>query len=650
MNNLSIRGKLNISTALQLIGLISFCIYFYWGLSAIANSTWDLKSYIHDQAKSGTSLFLVQNLTLRDQLQKDYQLNGDKKLQQKFSKLNQEFIDLIAKTRADASPAQAELLNNLTDEDAKLKELISGKIFPLVDRRQSLANVVNNELGPALEKAAADLTEYAVRNTDSVLISISSRLSQKLLSSRAYFNLYMSVGSQILLQRAQVEMDGVFYQLDELAIIAQRESVIPIKMLNQQTLQLQQSFEAIEKTQLSILSVNHNVKEQVHGISSGLISQILAQWKSLDEDASLALNTINTLKQNGLIAILLVIILSTLLLWFVGGLITKGIRELLEKLENINEGDGDLTQRVELNSKDEIGQLAASFNSFIEKIQMLVSSSQHSSKEVDTFANKNVAMANESKLSLDQQLKETDSISVSVEELSSSAAQISMDTQSSNEIASLANHSVLTGLQTSRETVTSVEVLHQNIDATHSVIGNLAKETDAIGGVVDVIKTMTEQTNLLALNAAIEAARAGEAGRGFAVVADEVRSLANRTQTSALEIEAIINRLQKESSKAVQTIEESLVNAQLSKEKVVQTQTSFTEIETSIVELKDMMDSVAVACNQQSMVTNGVKEKISTVYQLSKHSALISDKSADASKSSAESVTKLNQVLNKFRV
>ncbi len=650
MKNLSIRGKLNISTVLQLIGLISFCIYFYWGLSAIANSTLQLKSYIHDQAKSGTSLLLVKNLTKRDQLQKDYQLNGDKQLQKKFVQLEQEFADLISKTRADASDSQISLLNELTAENENLKQLISNEIFPLVDNRQSLARVVNNDLGPALEKAAADLTEYAIRNTDSVLTSISSRLSQKLLSSRAYFNLYMTVGSQTLLQRAQVEMDGVLYQLDELKIISKRESVIPIKMLNEQVLKLQQTFENIEKTQVRIVSVNHKVEEQVNGISSGLISQILSQWKSLDEDASQALDTINTLKQNGLIAILLVIILSTLLLWFVGSLITNGIRELLVKLQNINEGDGDLTQRVELNSKDEVGQLATSFNSFIEKIQVLISSSQQSSKEVDLFANKNVDMANESKLSLDQQLKETDSISISVEELSSSAEQISADTKSSNEIASIANTSVLNGLETSRETVASVEVLHNKINATHDVIGNLAKETDAIGGVVDVIKTMTEQTNLLALNAAIEAARAGDAGRGFAVVADEVRSLANRTQTSALEIEAIINRLQSESKKAVQTIEESLENAQLSKEKVVQTQTSFSEIEVSIVELKDMMDSVAVACNQQSQVTNGVRENISTVHQLSKHSALISDQSAAASQSSADSVIKLNQVLSRFKV
>lgn len=649
-NNLSIKAKLNTSTVLQLVGLLGFCGYFYWGLSVTTDTTTDLKNYIHEHANSGSSLKMVQNITLRDQIQKDYQLNATPALKDDVAQLQQQFNQLVSKSQLEASAELAALLDNLSQENRELEVLIDDKVFPIVDQKSAAVAVINNQLGPELEKLAADLTEYAIRVNDPQLVSIASRLTQKLLSSRAYFNLYLTMGSATLLERSQMEVDGIFYQLDELAFKALGASKIPLNSLLKMSTELDQRYRDIVKLEAGLKQVNVQIQRTTKSINDKIINQILTQWRHLDEDAGLAIKTITELKQNGIIVILFVVIVSTVLLWFVGNLITKGIAQLLSRLQDINEGEGDLTQRVELHSNDEIGKLAENFNGFIDRIQNLVASSQHSSRAVDSFATRNVDMAVESKAALDQQLSETNSISVSVDQLSTSAQQISVDTQESNNIASQANQSVTNGLQTSNTTVASVEALHKNIDTTHRVIGNLAKETDAIGGVVDVIKAMTEQTNLLALNAAIEAARAGDAGRGFAVVADEVRSLANRTQGSALEIEAIIKRLQSESGKAVDIIEESLSSARTSKEQVLETQSCFNEIENSIVELKNMMSSVAIACNEQSQVTGAVSEKVANVYSLSQRSAEISDRSAQTSQSSANSVTELNQILSKFKV
>ncbi|MEH6445226.1 MAG: methyl-accepting chemotaxis protein [Oceanospirillaceae bacterium] len=650
MKNLSVRAKLNVNTILQLVGLVGFCIYFYMGLNTITESTVQLKNYIHDQAKSGSSLLMVQNLTKRDQLQKDYQIKANRAIKVQLGTHEDEFVNLIGEMKAEANPQQRVLLDELSDDDATLKKLINNDIFPLIDNKQASAAIVNNNIGPVLEKLAADLTEYAIRINDSVLVSVSSRLTQKLLSSRAYFNLYLTLGSQTLLERSQMEVEGIAYQIDELKKLHQREQKIPYQQLNAQVKELRDLYASIVTVEAQIIQKSNQIVKQTNAMNDKLINQILAQWRSLDDNAGQTLETITELKYNGLTTIIAITIISTLLLWFVGSIIISGLTQLLERLTDISEGDGDLTQRVNLKSNDEIGQLASSFNQFIDKIQTLVASSQSSSKEVDGFASLNVAMSIDSKKALDQQLNETNSISVSVEELSASAKQISVDTVASNAIATVANDSVSTGLISSHTTVQSVADLHKNINTTHQVIGNLAKETDAIGGVVDVIKAMTEQTNLLALNAAIEAARAGDAGRGFAVVADEVRSLANRTQASALEIESIIKRLQSESGKAVETIEQSLNSAQTSKDHVLETQDCFTDIQSSIAELKGMMGSVSVACDQQSQVTSQVSEKVATVYSLSQRSAEISDKSAQTSKSSADSVLKLNAILSKFKV
>ncbi|MGB1238784.1 MAG: methyl-accepting chemotaxis protein [Pseudomonadales bacterium] len=650
INKLNIRVKLNLANAVVFIGLLAFTGYFYLGLSSSSDNIQALKNYIHDQAQNGTSLAMVKNITQREQLQKDYQLSANGDIKTKFTALDSDFSQLITDAKAKSSEQQQALLSDVESANTTLRQLVEGKIFPLIDAKNAKAGQINNLLGPALEKTAADLTEYAIREDDSKLTSIASRLTQKLLASRAYFNLYLTTGSATFLERSQVEVEGIFYQLDELKVLSKREKSIPIKALRKQSDELSALYAKMVASEQQIAQANQAIAQATNVINDTLVNQILDQWKSLDVDAGQTLDTMTELKQTSILVILIIIVISSLVIWLVGNSILKGLKQLLTRLIDISEGDGDLTQRVELSARDEIGELGDNFNKFIDKIQTLIADSQHSSQQVDDYAKENVDMAQESKLALDQQLQETNSISVSIEELSASALDIAKDTQASSDIADQANSSVSSGLNASAATVTSVEQLHQNINDSHQVIGNLAKETDAIGGVVDVIKTMTEQTNLLALNAAIEAARAGDAGRGFAVVADEVRSLATRTQSSALEIEAIIKRLQSESAKAVSTIESSLESADVSKQRVLETQENFNEIERAIGELQSVMHSVGSACNQQSQVTSDVSDKVATVYTLSQKSAEISQRSAETSQLSADSVTELNDTLNKFKV
>jgi len=650
LNNLTIKAKLALGNLLVLIFLLGFSGYFYYNLTQTTNSTSALKTYIQDQAENGTSLKMVNNITIRDQIQKDYQLKSDPALKARLNELVLEFDQLLAGAKVSASEQQIVLLDELSADNVKLSQDISRKLFPLVDKKNAVATSINNDFGPKVEKMSADLTEYAIKDSDSVLVSITSRLTQKLLASRAYFNLYMSTDSQTLLERSEMEVLGIYYQLTEMKKIASRKKGVPIKELRKLSELLEQQYQAIVQVKQDIAKVNTVIAAQTTAINEKMLNQILGQWKSLDADAAQTLNTVSQLRTNGLLVILAIIIANIIIIMFVANNITSGLKELLARLKDISEGDGDLTKRVELNSKDEIGQLAQSFNGFIEQIQSLIANSQRSSKEVDEFASTNVEMANESKSALEQQLAETNSISVSIEQLSASALDISKDTDSSSNIVELATKSVMSGQQSSLSSVSSVESLHGDITDTHSVIGQLAKEADSIGGVVEVIKGMSEQTNLLALNAAIEAARAGDAGRGFAVVADEVRSLASRTKISVLEIEEIIQKLQSETEKAVLLIDKSLTSAEVNKGHVTDTQGSFNEIEKSIDELNQVISSVAAACSEQSQVTNQVSEKITTVYSLSQHSSELTEKSAQVSLQSANSVVELNSILNKFKV
>ena len=650
LNNLTVKAKLVLGNLIVLILLLGFWGYFFINLTQTKDNTFALKTYIQDQAENGTSLKMVNNITMRDQIQKDYQLSGNPALKIRLNELINEFDQLMDSAKLSSNEQQVVLLDELIQDYEQLSQAISQQLFPLVDKKNQAAYKINNEIGPHIEKMSADLTEYAIKDSDSSLVSISARLTQRLLASRAYFNLYMSTDSATLLERSELEVLGIYYQLTEMKKIASRKKGVPVKELQQLSELLEQQYQTTVQIKEEIARTNLSIAAQTSAINEKMINQILGQWKSLDIDAANTLATVSQLRTNGLIVILAIIIANILIFWMIANNITRGLKELLLRLKDISEGDGDLTKRVELDSRDEIGQLAQSFNRFIEQIQSLVANSQRSSQEVDDFSSTNLNMANESKASLKQQLEETNSISVSIEELSASAADIAKDTDASSSIVKVTTNSVNSGLQSSHSSVSSVASLHSDITDTHSVIAKLAKEALAIGGVVEVIKAMSEQTNLLALNAAIEAARAGDAGRGFAVVADEVRSLATRTKVSVLEIEEIIKKLQNQTDSAVSLIDKSLTSAEVNKDHVLKTQESFNEIEQSIVELNEMISSVAHACSEQSQVTNQVSEKISTIYSLSQHSAELTDKSAEVSLQSANSVVELNSLLNKFKV
>lgn len=650
LNNFTVKAKLLLGNILVLFLLLAFGAYFYINLSTTTDNTSALKNYIVDQANNGSSLRKVNIITSRDQIQKDYQLKPDQTLKTQLRSLFTEFESLTGKVPAGSSPAQTLLFNELASNNLELHETIINKLLPLVDKKNQTVNEINSEIGPVIEKMSADLTEFAIKDNDSTLVSISSRLTQKLLSSRAYFNLYMSTDSQTLLERSELEVDGIYYQLTALKKVASRKKDVPVKKLLQLTRLLDEHIQTTIAIKGQIATVNKLVVKQTELINDNMFNQILNQWKELDKDAQITLDTVSELRTNGLVIILAIIIANILIIGFIGNNITKGLRQLLDRLTDILEGDGDLTKRVELKSNDEIGLLAKSFNQFIEQIQSLVANSQHSSSQVNSYADQNVKMADESKQALEQQLEETNSITVSIEELSASATDISKDTHTSHDIVNSANDAIYNGQQSSQSSVASVVSLHSDISNTHSVISQLAKEAESIGGVVGVIKGVSAQTNLLALNAAIEAARAGEAGRGFAVVADEVRTLANRTNASVMEIEQIISNLQLATSNAVSLIDQSLTSVDINKGHVEDTQASFISIERSVIELEAIISSVSHACSEQSEVTNQVSEKIATVYSLSQDSADISDKSAQLSHDSARAVIELNSILNKFKV
>ncbi len=343
--------------------------------------------------------------------------------------------------------------------------------------------------------------------------------------------------------------------------------------------------------------------------------------------------------------ILLVLVTVPLVRGIKGSLI-----EVVNSLRDIAEENGDLTVRLHSRSGDEIGQLVYWFNSFMDKLQKVISRVVETSEPLNELAGNLNQMAETANQTIAQQRNASTRAKSAIDEISNNVSDIADSATLAAQAAAEAHKTAGVGHEIVAQTVSSIQKLANNVLNIQDVIHQLEKDSSKVGNVLDVIRSIAEQTNLLALNAAIEAARAGEQGRGFAVVADEVRTLASRTQESTLEIQETISKLQQVAKSAVSVMQESASQAQISVEKANNAGDSLQAINLSISNINQMNEKIAQATHIQARVVQEVVQTINEIHEGSERTAERSALLSSVSQRLAKSAREMSEITRSFRV
>ena len=362
----------------------------------------------------------------------------------------------------------------------------------------------------------------------------------------------------------------------------------------------------------------------------------------------LAAGRATSLKITAMVISLLLVVLMALWLIY-RNVIQQRLDHLNDAMDEIAHGDGDLTAHLDESGNDEITQLSRAFNRFTGHIRDMVKQMAATSSSLNDTSEAMSRIATDNSHRLERQAQETNQAATAINEMAATVADVAKNAAEAAQAAQTASRVAADGHTVVDTTRSDITALSANVDNAMSAIRNLQEQSENINGMVGVIQGIAEQTNLLALNAAIEAARAGEQGRGFAVVADEVRNLAGRTQEATVEIQQVINTLQQGTDNAVTLMQQSCEQAEQTVEQAEAANQALNGIAEAVSRITDMNDQIASASEQQSAVAMEVEQNIVAINGMSDEASQASEQTAENSQHLNELSHELNALVTRFK-
>ncbi|WP_428386274.1 methyl-accepting chemotaxis protein [Mucisphaera sp.] len=582
---------------------------------------------------------------------KDYLLTNKESEYEMYTVARERFRELLESSDASfQNPGRrAELVKIREKFDAYDAAFYEAK--QVITRRNYLRDQSLLPAGRGLRLALKEYEDVLRGRGDLQGVTEVADTTVNLMLVRLYGRMYLAGGESERLERTQVELASLKERIAGLRTSAGASDVDFIErfeaLTNQYGENLAELTELVAQRDALVLGSLDVLGPQIYGHWQTIVESLAEDASRINGEA-LATAERNVLTVN--IAILADILLAALLAFFITRSITVPMNRTAAAMLDIAEGDGDLTVRLDEKRQDELGLLARGFNRFASKVHDLVASVQGASHEVAS-ASTEIAATSEhiSKGLLDQQ-RQVSVIASAAEEMTASVAEVSNQAGSGLERAREAGEMASRGGSVVKQTIEDMQEIADAVKATANCVEDLGRRGEQIGAIIEVINDIADQTNLLALNAAIEAARAGEHGRGFAVVADEVRKLADRTTKATEEIAESIEAIQEGTGTAVERMQSGTSRVSQGVARAEEAGESLESIVAGSNEVYRLVESIATASSEQASASQGVTSSVTEISTVISSSAEGSKQASEAIELLSRKAEQLSALISKFKL
>ena len=552
-------------------------------------------------------------------------------------------------------------LNTLVGFKDRVVELVNNDVLNIP--AMALAGEKLNPLAQQMQSMVSEmiLSEWGEDNTD----ESRSEYRQALYDLRYYNAQLVGELRTFLAFRADINIDNMKSMIDvidsKLAFVEEssdkhsfeQEEMIPqykTKLVDYKSA-LNEAVEVhkSDKFRSDIYLAQHSIGPEISKIQNELWDLL----NKLNADISLQSTELQEESTNSsnfvLIGMSIGILTGLLIAYFMSRMITVPINDVVRAFDDLAQGEGDLTHRLNEEGRSELAKLSKGFNRFADKVHHLVSQvAEEVSNLSELVQNVSVIVEQTQQGSITQKEK-TSQVATAITEMTATVQDVATNADLASQSAQQADTNARSGQSIVSQTIESINQLDSEIESGAIVVNKLESDAESIGGVLDVIRGIAEQTNLLALNAAIEAARAGEQGRGFAVVADEVRTLASRTQDSTKEIQEMIDSLQDQARAAVKSISQGQEKAKTNVENASQAGEALNSITSSVETISSMNMQIASAAQEQSVVAEDINKNVVYINEVANDNASASERLAASSTDLARLTEDLRGLVSQFK-